>query len=43
VRSGVSPSANGNGQKGKTHRRNAATLRFVARSLGYDLELVKRK
>jgi len=42
-RSGVSPSTIGNWQKRKTHRPNAATLRFVARSLGYDLELVKRK
>jgi hypothetical protein len=43
VRSGVSASTIGNWQKGKTHRPNAATLRFVARSSGYDLELVKRK
>ena len=42
VRSGVSASCIGAWMAGKTHRPNASTLRFVARSLGYDLSLVKK-
>jgi len=43
TRSGVSPTTIRNWQLRKTHRPSASTLRFVARAVGYDLELVKKK
>jgi len=43
LRSGVSPTTIRNWALRKTHRPNASTMRYVARALGYDLELVKRK
>jgi hypothetical protein len=43
MRSGVSHTTIRNCQNRKTHRPNAATLRFVPQALGYDLTITQQR